>query len=86
MQNSDPGGGVSGQTSSLAFSNFSTGSSMGAVPIEISVEKLLTRLIPGRAVIQRPSQRELSSSRIVPQRARGHPMRNSACMQSIHRV
>ena len=56
------------------------------VPIAISVETPLTSPIPGRAVIERPSQRDLSSSRIVPQRARGHPMRNSPCMQSIHRV
>ena len=56
---------------------------MGNLPIAISVENHQTSLIPGRAVIQRPSQRELSSSRTVPQRARGHPMRNSSCMQSI---
>ena len=53
-------------------------------PVAISVETSRTSPIPGRAVIQRPSQRGLSSSRIVAQRARGHPMRNSACMQSIH--
>ena len=51
--------------------------------ISIPASTCLNRPFPGRAAIQRPSQRDLSSSRIVPQRARGHPMRNSACMLSI---
>ena len=63
--------------------NFSTDSSVIAVPIAIPAEKFLLEAIPGRAVIERPSQRELSSTRTVAHRARGRPMRNSACMQSI---
>ena len=48
---------VSGQQSLRAFGWFSTDASMGAVPIAISVEKLLNRPFPGRAAIVRSIQR-----------------------------
>ena len=53
------------------------------VPIAIPAEKCLLEAIPGVPVSMVTGDRELSSTRTVAHRARGRPMRNSACMQSI---
>ena len=59
-QNQTPGGYNLDHSSVPRFRDVSTDSSMGTVPIAISVETSLTPPIPGRPVIERYIQRVLS--------------------------